>query len=204
VVILDAAAADEMGREHFGWFVGNHPESVTWAAEQFGCLDANPEGGVWVVVPHSRQLACELFAEWPHPNHVCEPPKSNNSTWRSRKVWVAVPEDLKQFLPLAKALATGVAGVIILDPPCIVYKARGGTDSWGTVHHNDRPQHIVNFRASLEADGWLPPLLLLTSKPAKAVNTVVVARALCLNGFRFIAGDSFGCWDEPIQPDETH
>ncbi len=175
LAVLDAATADEMGREQLGWFIGNHP-GLTRAAEQFGNLDANPEGGVWVVVPHSRDLASELFANWPHADHVTERPTTANSAWRSRKVWVAVPEDLKQLLPLARALAPGIAGVILLDPLCIVYKARAGTDSWGKVHRNDRPQHVVNFRAALDADGWQPPVLLLTTKPAKSVNTEVVAR----------------------------
>jgi hypothetical protein len=80
-----------------------------------------------------------------------------------------------------------------------MYKARGGTDSWGKVHRNDRPQHVVNFRAALDAEGWQPPLLLLTTKLAKAVNTVVVARALCLNTFRFVAGDSFACCRMPAE-----
>lgn len=196
--VLDAATADEMGREQLGWFVGNHP-GPTRATEQFGRLDANPEGGVWVVVPHSRKLACELFAAWPHTEHVTERPSPNNSAWRSRKVRVAIPEDLKQLLPLAQAFTAGVAGVILLDPLCAMYKSRAGTDSWGKVHCNDRPQHVVDFRAALSVDGWLPPLLLLTTKPAKAVNTQVVARAFCLNGFRFVAGDLFGCWDVPIE-----
>ena len=68
-------------------------------------------------------MACELFAKWPHTVHVSEPPTSTNSAWRSRKVWVAIPEDLKQLLPHARALAPGLAGVIILDPNCIMYKA---------------------------------------------------------------------------------
>jgi hypothetical protein len=198
-VVLDAATAAEMGREQLGWFVGNHPPSTLWAAEQFGRLDANAEGGVWVVVPHSRELAYTLFAEWPHTHHVTEPPKSDNPVWRSRKVWVATPEYLRQLVPPARALPAGIAGVIVLDPLCILYKARGGTDSWGNRHYNDRPQHIVNFRAALNADGWQPPLLLLTTKPAKAVNTQNVARALCLAAFQFIAGDSFACWDVPIE-----
>jgi hypothetical protein len=121
--------------------------------------------------------------------------------WRSRRVWVAIPEDLKQLLPLARGLASGVAGVIILDPACIMYKARGGIDSWGNVHCNDRPQHVVNFRAALNMDGWQPPLLLLTTKPAKAVNTQVVVRAFCLNAFRFVAGDTFSCYGTPIELD---
>jgi hypothetical protein len=198
--ILDAATAGELGREHVAWFVGSHP-GLTCAAEQLSRLDANPEGGVWVVVPHSRDLACEMFAKWPHSDYVTERPSSDNSAWRSRKVWVAIPEDLKQLLPLAQALEPGLAGVIILDPQCIMYRARGGTDSWGKVHCNNRPQHVVNFRAALDSDGWQPPLLLLTEKQAKAVNTDVVARAFCLNAFRFIAGATFNCWDAPIVQD---
>jgi hypothetical protein len=80
-----------------------------------------------------------------------------------------------------------------------MYKARAGTDKWGHMHRNDRPQHVVNFRAALDAGGWQPPLLLLTERPAKSVTTVDVARAFCLNAFRFIAGDFFACWDEPIE-----
>ncbi len=204
--VLDAAAADELGREHLGWFVGGHPGSASAAsaAEQLGRLDTNPDGGVWIVVPLGRDKSIELFGEWPHKYHVSEPPHSKNSTWRSRKVWVAIPEDLKQLLPLARALASGVAGVIVIDPECLMYKARPGTGYRGKFHRNDRPQHVVNFRAALDADGWQPPFLLLTTKLAKAVNTDIVARAFCLNGFRFIAGDSFGCWDVPIEdePDD--
>lgn len=197
-VVLDAATADEMGRDHVGWFVGNHP-GLTRAVEQLGQLDVNQEGGVWVVVPLERDLAGALFDKWPHPDHVTERPRSNHFTWRSRKVWVATPEGLKQLLPLARALAPGLAGVIILDPPCIMHKARGGTNRWGRTFRNDRPQHVVNFRADLEVDGWQPPLLLITTKRAKEVHTDNVARAFCLNRFRFVAGDSFGCWDVPIE-----
>lgn len=196
--VLDAATADEMGREQIGWFVGNHP-GPKLAAEQFACLDTHSEGGVWVVVPHSRDSASELFERWPRSDHLTGRPTSNNSMWRSRKVWVAIPEDLKQLLPLARGITPGLAGVILLDPACTMYKARGGIDLWGNLHRNDRPQHVVNFRAALDVDGWQPPLFLLTSKPAKAVNTQVVARAFCLNAFRFVAGDSFGCYEVPIE-----
>src|SRR5262245_11086091 len=64
-VKLDVATADTMGRDQIGWFVGGHP-GVAAAAQQFGRLDANPAGGVWVVVPYARDLALELFARWPH------------------------------------------------------------------------------------------------------------------------------------------
>lgn len=196
--VFDATAADELGREHVGWFVGNHPGTAV-AVGQLGRLDANPGGGVWVVVPHSRQLACDLFALWPHAEHAGSPPTSANSAWRSRKVWVAIPEDLKHLRAAARQVEPGIAGVIVLDPPGVMHQSRGGTDSWGHTWANDRPQRVVNFRADLAADGWQPPLLLLTTKPALAVDTAVAARAYSLDGFRFIAGDSFGCWEEPIE-----
>ena len=200
--VLDAATADELGREHVGWFVGNHP-GLTRAAEQLGRLDTNPEGGIWVVVPLGRDMSAELWLCWPHPQHVSNRPTEKVAAWRSRKVWVAIPEDLKQLLPLARTVEAGIAGVILLDPFCLLYKARGGTDRRGKVHRSDRPQHVVNFRAALDADGWQQPLLLLTTQPAKAVNTAEVARAFCLNGFQFIAGDMFSCWDEPIEQDQA-
>ena len=200
-VVLDAVTADEMGREHVGWFVGNHSDSVTLAVEKFGRLDANPEGGVWVVVPHSRELACELFVRWPHLEHVAGRPSEDNSAWRSRKVWFAIPEDLKYLLPLIQSSSPGLAGVILLDPHCVLHRSRGGTDATGKFHRNDRPQHVVNFLAAFHSDEWQPPLLLITTKPAKAIDTEVVARAYCLNGFRFVDGSSFACWEEPIDND---
>ena len=196
--VLDAATAEELGREQVGWFVGDHP-GLARAAEQFARLDANPEGGIWIVVPIGRERSVELKTCWPHPHHIVDEPTKNGAVWRSRKVWVAIPEDLKQLLPLARTVEAGVAGIIVIDPLCLLYKARSGTDSWGNVHRNDRPQHVVNFRAALDAEGWQPPLILLTTLRAGAVNTAIVARTFCLNAFRFISGASFGCWDVPIE-----
>jgi hypothetical protein len=196
--VLDAATADELGREHVGWFVGNHPW-VRQATGQFARLDANPAGGVWIVIPLSWDLSTALFDYWPRKEHITNRPGPSSPVWQSHKVWVAPPEHLPRLLAAARSYPEGVAGLIVLDPPCIMYQARGGTDRWGRKNHNDRPQHVVNFRASLGSNGWQPPLLLLTERPAKSVNTEVVARAFCLNGFHFIDGDSFACWDEPIE-----
>ena len=61
------------GREHRGWFVGSHPGSGA-VVRQLARLDENPEGGIWVVVPHSRKSSSELFEAWPHFAHVTESP----------------------------------------------------------------------------------------------------------------------------------
>ena len=196
--VLDAATADEMGQEQVGWFVGNH-QGFAKAAEQLGRLDANPEGGIWIVVPRSKDISAELWLRWPHPQHVPNMPTTVSPEWRSRQVWVAPPERLARILPSARNAPAGIAGVIVLDPQCTLHKQRGGTDRLGHTFHNDRPQHVVNFRAALEIDGWQPPFILLTRKPAKSVCVEQVARVFCLNVFRFIAAESFGCWDEAIQ-----
>ena len=195
--VLDAARAEYLGREGLGWFIGGHP-GVRSAAAQLGRLDANPEGGVWVVVPVSGKLTQELFALWPHREHVTAP-ASGAPAWRSRKVWVIPPERLREFRAEARQSPAGVAGVILVDPPCIMYSARGGRNGWGHRHTNDRPQHVANFRHDLTADGWQPPLILLTEAPAKAVNAEAVARAFDLSAFQFVAGNSLGCWEMPIE-----
>jgi len=195
--VLDRNTADELGRNHVGWFVGNHP-GLTKLVEQLSRLDSNPEGGTWIVVPVGRDQSNEIKQSWPFPGQVKDQDFKEIAVWQSRKVWFAIPEDLKQLLPFARKVEKGIAGLIILDPFCLIYKSRSGTDSWGRVHPNDRPQHIVNFRAALDVEGWQPPLLLLTEKLAKSVNTDVVAHALCLNTFRFIDGETFSCWDVPI------
>jgi hypothetical protein len=149
-------------------------------------------------------MSVDSYSRWPHQQYVATLPNDASSEWRSRRVWFAPPEALSRLLPSARNDPAGVAGVIVLDPPCLMYKARGGAKGWGNTYRNDRPQYVVNFRAALDVGGWQPPFLLLTTKPAKSVSTIEVARAFCLNQFRFIEGNSFGCWDVPIEPDESH
>jgi len=200
-VTLNAATAEQLGCDDIGWFVGEHP-GIEAAIGQLCRLDAVSTGGIWIVVPYSRDLSLELFHRWPRFAHVADRPDCENSTWHSSKVWVAVPEDLWRLSGEARSSEPGVAGIIVLDPNCIIYMARAGTDSWGRLHRNDRPQHIVNFRAELEADGWRPLLVLVTERPALAINTEKLQRTFCLNALHFIAGDSFVCWEDPIECDD--
>ncbi len=96
--------------EQVGWFVGNHP-GFARAAEQLGRLDANPEGGLWIVVPRSKDQSAELWLRWPHPQHVPIGPTTVSPEWRSRQVWVAPPERLARLLPSVRNDPAGVAGV---------------------------------------------------------------------------------------------
>ena len=194
---IDAATAGELGRDHVGWFVGRYPGS-SQAARQFARLAAMPEGGVWIVVPHSKDLSAQLWLAWPHSTR---PATSPTPWWQSGRMWIAPPESLRTILPAVRQDPLGVAGILVLDPECHLHRSRGGTLPNGRQMFNDRPQHVVNFRTALAAEDWQPPLLLLTARQASAFVSEDVARAYCLEAFRFISGDSFACWEESIEPE---
>ncbi len=189
--VLDVTTASEMGREQIGWFVGKHP-GFDRAIEQFGRLDVNPRGGVWIIVPRSYDLAIRLYEKWPYRRYVQERPRNHSSTWNSRKVWVACPQDLARFVCRAREQVPGIAGLIVFDPPCDIHRTSNGVLCY------DSTQRVVNFRSDLGLHDRQPPLLMLTTRPAKTINTDVVARVFGLNAFWFIDGDSFNCCATPI------
>lgn len=196
-VNLNAARAEELGRERIGWLVGKHP-GVTEAVAQFGRLAALPAGGLWVVVPVSRELSCELQNRWPTPEHI-DVLSDTRAAWRAGKVVVTPPEGLKCVRAFCCSFPAGVASVLVLDPEFYLHRARGRIGNRGHVHNNDRPQYVVNFLADLEVGGWQPPLVLLTTRPAAQVAPEILASAYCRNTFWPIRGSSFACWEVPIE-----
>jgi len=182
--MLDAATASDLGREQIGWFVGGHP-GLERTVQQLARLEAAEGGGIWIAVPSMKDLSTELWLRWPHQAQAPAPLRGTSRGWRSRRIWFATPELLAGILPEAREHPDGVAGVILIDPPCIMHLARGP--------YNDRPQHVVNFRAGLALGDWQPPLILLTTKPAMAVSPIEAARAYCLSTWWFIASSSFDC-----------
>ena len=90
---------------------------------------------------------------------------------------------------LAKVDAVGVEGVILLDPTCMVHKARDYSLYNGNVH--DRPQRIVNFLATAQRFAPLKPAFaLMTCCPALALPTARIASIYCLEGWQFLEGTS--------------
>jgi hypothetical protein len=84
-----------------------------------------------------------------------------------------------------------IDGVILLDPTCMVHRARTLRTYHGRTH--DRPQIIVNFLADRTIEGIRPIFLILTTKRAAAVPTDLIARAFCLEAFWFLSGPSLTC-----------
>ena len=57
---------------------------------------------------------------------------------------------------------------------------------------------MVNFRAAHATAGYLPPLLVVTTRPLAATDPEPIRRAFCLEQFQYIDGSSFACWDAPF------
>lgn len=82
-----------------------------------------------------------------------------------------------------------VEGVMLLDPSCMVHKARD-FKSWSGGRH-DRPQRIVDFLSTAAIDSDARPLFgLLTCKRARSVGTAQIASVYCLDGWQFLDGAS--------------
>ena len=53
---------------------------------------------------------------------------------------------------------------------------------------NDRPQRIADFRAELGGNACAPPLIILTTRPAKSIGTARMLSAYCLDAWWFVDG----------------
>jgi hypothetical protein len=112
---------------------------------------------------------------------------------------VATPESLQR---IGVSEQQDVAALNVVDPECYVHLGRGFTR--GNFHvQNDRPQLIANFRHSVELENWLPPLILLTEKPAKSITTDPIARAYCLDAWWFVNGATTRWGPPPASPVAT-
>lgn len=185
---LDAATAWELGTNNVGVF-GGGCRSFDDILRRLRGLESPSVRPCWVVIPSTKNAASAIISDWFLRDETKSvPPDVPRVPIQHQNIVLAPPEQLRH---IDRSLTDEIAGVILIDEACIVYRARGDTN--GKFFRNDRPQHVANFRNQLIQDGWLPPFLVLTTKPAKSVNTHSVARAFCLDAFWFIAGNSLAC-----------
>lgn len=80
-----------------------------------------------------------------------------------------------------------ISAVYLLDPTCMVYRARSIMTYSGKSH--DRPQLVANFlHDHRNSDGSQPLFALLTCQKAATQPTAGIARAFCLEAFWFMDG----------------
>jgi hypothetical protein len=115
--------------------------------------------------------------------------------WTEGCVTFTTPEKLRLISPSALN-GQPVLAVILVDPLCIVHQARGGSQS--AYRFNDRPKHIVSFRAAHESGSWRPPFFLFTEQPAKSLNSNQMLGPYSLEAWWFADGSGIRMGTPPI------
>lgn len=187
---LDAQTGLALGSENIGWLVAGLPsfERMVSYVER---LNEAARGGRWVVIPATKMLAELAFEQW-FSTRLNVQGGASPLLWHSELVTFCVPEHLGKLMPTPPMFNSRIAGIILLDPQCFVHKGRSFTFSNRRMVH-DRPQMIVDFRASCAVGDWQPPFVHMTSKRAGAVPTDSVARIFCIESYHCIDGTTLGC-----------
>lgn len=85
--------------------------------------------------------------------------------------------------------------MVLYDPECRLYAARDRSRTW---RGNDRPQHFVDFIATVTFGAPKPPFILVTDKPPLAIDVPAVARAFALDSFYICDGSTLAVSADPI------
>ncbi len=189
-VATDAAMCRSLGEDQVGWFVGGVP-TFDRMIENASRINASNVGGRWIIVPATRSLAEVAYQQW-FEDETFRGDAKATTMWHDDIVTFCVPERLKELADAIVEQDVPVAGIILLDPNCIVHRGRGfGKGKFRVAH--DRPQLIVNFRSKLTVGNWSPPLIVMSLHKAAAVSAVNVTRVFGLEAMHFIEGSTLNC-----------
>lgn len=185
---LDAPTAEFLGTERIGVFVGGI-RRLKYLVHGLRQLDVCGTGGKWLVVFSTRKMAAAFYQRWLDDSNVYfVGPDEVPSCWTSQRLHFAVPEHLSTATQTLLDSGDDVAGIILLDPFCIVHEP----------HRNHRGKRVARERSHfiskccqrLRRGAWIPPLLFLSRKPAKSVTTNALLGAYGLETIQFLAGDN--------------
>ncbi|WP_145118900.1 hypothetical protein [Rosistilla oblonga] len=176
-----------MGEDDLGWYVGGVP-SFARMIDNMRRINESAVGGRWIVVPATRAWASVAYEQW--FDEACSGTRS--TLWQDDAVTFCVPERLAELGKGVDAQHAPIAGVILLDPNCIVHRGRGFGKRKSRIAH-DRPQLIVNFRSKLAVGNWCPPLMVMSLHKAAAVSTQDISRVYGLDAMHFIDGATLSC-----------
>jgi len=176
-----------LGKDNIGWFMGGFRD-MDRIVDRVRELNKFPTGGRWVVAPATRELAAEMMERWQmEEGESKDIPAEIETYWHAGNVTVCLIESLRAFSSEVKKRDLPIAGIIIVDPHCIVHRSRGFHREDFYVRH-DRPQLVVDFRNSLAIGNWSPPLIVVSLRRAGAVSTSAIQRAYYLEAFQFLEG----------------
>ncbi len=194
-VATDAETCRSLGEDQVGWFVGGVP-TFDRMVEHARRINDSHVGGRWVVVPATKCLAEIAYEQWFDDDASCESSGMSrripSTMWHDNIVTFCVPERLNELNNVIIEQSIPVAGIILLDPNCIVHRGRGFDKGNSRVVH-DRPQIIVNFRSKLSIGSWSPPMIVMSRHKAAAVSSADITRVYGLEAMHFVDGATLSC-----------
>jgi hypothetical protein len=187
---LDAVTAWQLGRQNLGVFVGNCGSLDRTLDTVHGIVDRRATVS-WILIVDEISTARYAICRWRQSSSEGRPaPIAVEPPYAYGNLIITTPERLKS----ARVSDCGnVAATIVLDTLCEMHKTWRGLSDARWTGRKDLPQLIANFRSKLAVGNWVPPLVLLTDRSAKSVNSSAIARAFCLDGWWFLRGRSFRC-----------
>lgn len=202
-VQANAETCRGMGEDQVGWFVGGVP-TYERMIDNARRINDSHAGGRWIIVPATKCLAEIAYAQW-FDDDSADARDPAVTMWHDDAVTFCVPERLHELAGAIIKQTVPVAGIILLDPNCIVHRGRGFGKGRHRVGH-DRPQLIVNFRSKLGIGTWCPPLIVMSLHKAAAVSTMDVTRVYGLDAMHFIDGATLSCGaiKQPTQNNPTN
>ena len=177
-LLLDDACRQRLARDRMGLLVAGVP-SYESMVRRIAALKGYTNGR-WIAVVASKELAV-ITEELLESIDDQATNATSAAPWRYGELTIATVEQLHKVDP------RGVEGVILLDPTCMVHKARRWKTATGITH--DRPQRIVNFLADTQNTGGTAAVfVLMTTQAAKSLPTERIASVYCLDGWQCIDG----------------
>ncbi len=186
---LNADTAVFLGKQNIGIFIGGCFHWIETISRLKALTTMGP-GSRWIFVTPTERMAgliMRIFDNNVYDNQMDYPSPKLPAT--QGNIVFTTPESLS-------AIEDGdrhdVSSIIIFDLMFNIHHARG-TRKKRFRHSVDRPQLLVNFRNELAIHTWLPPIILLTHKPARALTTDNALRAYCLDAWWFVDGRELKC-----------
>ena len=149
-------------------------------------VQQNSFGRIVVVYP-SKESGAYVYSMLTEMGYVI-PYKKNPSTWSLGSLLFTSIEALPRIRECEDVAsdAMGFSMIILLDPTCMVYKARSMYLGNGSCH--DRPQLIVNALNDLATDGNEPLFVIMTCRTAVSLDTDKLARTYARETWWFCDG----------------
>lgn len=182
---LDPQTFFELGTTSIGVLIGG-AESNDLFMECLREVSAMDLDGTVVVVTSSKKLADGFYTKLMRPGTS----KRRPDVFEMGSVILSTPEKLHKISPNDRKTRP-VLGIILLDPYCVVHQARGD-EGYGWVT-NDRPRHLVKFRYEHRRGEWQPPMLLMTTKPVKSLNTNQMLAPYSLEAWWYVDAATLKC-----------